>query len=74
MMSNPDHFKRGTIVGGNANAERQDLIRNREWGTVTSHYPREQIVSIKWSGTNKTERWHVDLLEVIDFNRGEKHG
>ncbi len=66
-MNNPDHFKRGTIVGGNSKAERQDLVRNRDWGTVTSYYPREQIVSVKWNGTKKTERWHVDLLEVIEW-------
>ena|SRR5580765_1388555 len=66
-VNNPDHFKRGTIVGGNSKAERQDLVRNRDWGTVTSYYPREQIVSVKWNGTKKTERWHVDLLEVIEW-------
>lgn len=63
----PDvNFNRGTIVGGNESAERQDLIRNRGWGTVTSQFPKNGVVTIKWDGTGKYERWSVDLLEIID--------
>ena len=66
MVNNPDHYARGTIVGGNAEADRMDLIRDREWGTVTSQYPKSQMVTVRWHGTKRRERWHVDLLEVID--------
>lgn len=65
--NNPDHFKCGTIVGCNQDAARQGLIRNRQWGTVTSNYPTEQLVTVQWDGKSKTERWHVDLLEIIDW-------
>ena len=61
-----NYLPRGAIVGGNSLAERQDLVRNRDWGTVISNNTKDGTVMIKWSGTGKKEKWHVDLLEVID--------
>lgn len=66
MANNPDHYGRGTIVGPTQEAEDMDLVRNRKWGTVTSHYPVYQMVTVRWHGNGKFEKWHVDLLEVID--------
>ena len=66
MVNNPDHYTRGTIVGTNEEADKMDLTRNREWGTITSQYPKSQMVTVRWHGTGRFERWHVDLLEVID--------
>jgi hypothetical protein len=66
MKHDPSQFVRGTKVGGNAEAERMDIIGNREWGTVTSQKSKRGLVSVRWHGTGKFERWHTDLLEIID--------
>ena len=66
MKHNPNHYTRGTIVGTTEEADKMDLNRGREWGTVTSQYPNQQMVTVRWHGTGQYERWHVDLLEVID--------
>ena len=65
MANNPDHYARGVIVGGNDDAEKMDLIRNRGQGVITSPYPKDQCVTVRWKN-GRSELWHVDLLEVID--------
>ena len=61
-----DHYLRGTIVGGTDEAEEMDLIRNRKWGTITSQKPENGLVTVLWHGNRYYEKWHVDLLEIID--------
>ena len=66
MKHDQTQFVRGTIVGGNSEAERMDLIKDREWGTVTSQKAKRGMVTVRWHGTGKFEKWHTDLLEIID--------
>lgn len=62
----PTQFVRGTIVGGNDEAVRMDLVQGREWGTVTSQKPHQGLVTVHWHGTGVFESWHTNLLEIID--------
>jgi hypothetical protein len=70
MKHDPVQFVRGTIVGGNSEAERMDLIRDREWGTISSQKPRRGLVTVHWHGTGTYETWHTNLLEIIDHSIG----
>lgn len=70
MKHPPEMFTRGVFVGGNAEAEEMGLVRNRSYGIVISNRPDENnVVSVRWTGRKKptnTEKWHTDLLEIID--------
>ncbi len=60
---NPDHYRDGTRVIPSMEATKQAI--GRHVGTVVSRYPNEQIVTVKWNGKSRPERWHVDLLDII---------
>ncbi len=68
MKHPPENFVRGALVGGNADAEEQDLIRDRGVGTITSQRPMKGCVCVHWEN-GRRERWHVDLLEIIDSEK-----
>jgi hypothetical protein len=60
---NPDLYGKGVKVKPSKEARRQAI--GGKVGIVVSRYPIYQLVSVKWDGKHTSERWHVDLLNVV---------
>ena len=65
MGNNPDRYTRGTLVKLNADAEEQGLRPRKLIGYVTSPYPLNQCVFVKWPHKHSMDCLHVDLLTVV---------
>jgi hypothetical protein len=65
MISNPDHFPKGTRVELSAEGRREEIAKLGAKGVVTSKYPLCQIVTVQWDYKKSRDRIHVDFLKRV---------